>query len=238
MISMRDSATFPTTAFPAILAFLIFLSYSGTAYGATEYERQNMNQRANEALEKILSMEEFRGQNSQQSWWSRLIERIFNLLPDEMGWMSTVSEWVLYITAALVLISVFILIARRLRKLPSFASTHDVPTQTQRHVDPEMVKMQAYGYSRTGDYKRAIRYLYLALLLYLDKAGLLAYDVGKTDGEYLGEIHGSMKDEADRFVSLTLFFERKWYGKEESDAGDFQQCEEAFVRLTGSVSSL
>ncbi len=93
--------------------------------------------------------------------------------------------------------------------------------------------MQANEFYRAGDYRRAIRYLYLSLLLYLDKAGLLTYDAGKTDGEYLDEIYGNMKDEAERFASLTLFFERKWYGMEESSAGDFQHCEDTFVRLTG-----
>ena len=213
--------------------FTLFLLFTFLPYSAAEHERQDMNQRAGAALEEILSMEEFRDQELQLHWWSKLIERIFHYLPSETGWMSTALEWLFYIIAALVTVSIFVLIAKRFRRLPSFTTPHSVPIETQRHIDPEAVRMQANEFYRAGDYRRAIRYLYLSLLLYLDKAGLLTYDTGKTDGEYLDEIYGNMADEAERFASLTLFFERKWYGMEESSAGDFQQCEDTFVRLTG-----
>jgi hypothetical protein len=98
-------------------------------------------------------------------------------------------------------------------------------------MDPETARARAYEHSQQGEYGPAIRYLYLSLLLYLDKAGLITYDTGKTNGEYINETRGSMRDRAEHFAFLTALFERKWYGMEESSAGDFQQCTETFAEI-------
>jgi hypothetical protein len=145
--------------------------------------------------------------------------------------VGTVLEWLFYLIATLAAVSIFVFAARRFRRLPSFTTDHDALMEPQRHMDSETARARAHECSQGGDYRQAIRYLYLSLLLYLDKAGLLTYDVSRTNGEYLSEIYGSMGNQAERFAFLTLFFERKWYGMEKSSAGDFQQCEEAVDRL-------
>ena len=225
--------------FPVLFAFVISLSYNGPAYGTAEHERQDMNQRARAALEEILSAEEFKDQDSQPPWWLRLGERLFDHLPGRAKWVGTVLEWLFYLAAALVTVSVFIFIAKRFRRLPLFTTDHNVPTGPrvrgdQLHMDPGAARERAYECSQRGDYRQAIRYLYLSFLLYLDKAGLLTYDAGKTNGEILSEVYGSMGNQAERFAFLTLFFERKWYGTEESSVADFRQCKEAVDGLVGS----
>ena len=225
---------FGSRAFLVLLVLFISLSNNGPTYGTMERERRDMNQQARAALEKILSTEQFQNRDIQSSWWSRILERFFNRLPRGAGWLNTMLEWLLYLIAALVIVSVFVFIAKRFRRLPSFTANHDAITESQRYMDPEAMRTQAYECSQKGDYKQAIRYLYLSLLLCLDKAGLLTYGAGRTNGEYVDEVHSSMDEGVERFASLTLLFERKWYGMEESSAGDFRQCEEIFIGLTDS----
>lgn len=215
---------------------LVFLLYSGAAYGTTEHERLDMNQRARAALEEILSAEEFKNQGSRPSWWARLVERLFDYLPGEAKWLGAVLEWLFYLFLTIAAILAFVFIAKRFRRLPSFTTEYDFLTETQLHMDPGVARMQAYEYSKKGDYRSAIRYLYLSLLLHLDKSGLLTYDASKTNGEYFGEVYSSIGGKAETFASLTLLFERKWYGMEECSAGDFQRYEEKLLDVQNSIT--
>lgn len=207
------------------------LLFSNVVYCTTEHDRQGMNQRARAELEEILSAKEFSGQISQPSWWSRLVDRLLHRVPDGVGWIGALLEWLFYFAIVLVIVGICILIARHFRRSPSFTTDRNIPVESSRHTDPETAKAQAHEYFQRGEYRQAIRYLYLSLLLNLNRAGLLVYDAAKTNGEYLGEIRVSMSGKAERFAALTQFFERKWYGMEESRAEDFQQCEETFAEL-------
>jgi len=217
-----------------LFAILTLLSFSEAAYGVEDYSRQSMSQRADAALDEILNSKEFKVEEAKPPWWYGIIERIYSFMPGEMGWLGTALEWLFYAVMVIAIVVLSVFVAKRFGKLPSFTRNHNVPIETRSRIDPEAVKTQAYEFAKTGDYRQAIRYLYLALLLYLDKADLLTYDMSKTDAEYIIEARRSMGNEAEQFGALTLFFERKWYGMEESSPGDFRQCEETFVRLTGS----
>ena len=224
----------------AIISFLLIflsLSQSGAASGTPRIEHGEMNQRARAALEDILSTEEFRGRDSHPAPWLRLLGRLLGYLPKRARWIRSVLEWSLYVAGVFATAAIVVLVARRFRRSPFLASDRNAPTQLQPRMDSEAAKTKAYDWLQRGNHRQAIRYLYLSLLLYLDGVGFLTYDAGKTNGEYQDEIHGSMRDEAQRFASLTLFFERKWYGMEKSSAGDFKQYEEAFTRLTGALAN-
>ncbi len=225
-------SSFVSRVFPLLLIFLALLLFSDVAYCATENDRQAMSQRARAELEEILNTEEFKGSDPQPPWWSRWVDRLLRRLPGGVGWVGRLLEWMLYLAAVLALVSVCVFIARRFRRSPSFTTNYSIPAESEHHTDPEAVRNQAHECFQRGEYRQAIRYLYLSLLLHLDKTGLLKYDLAKTNGEYLGDIRVSMIEKAEGFASLTRFFEQKWYGMEESSAGDFQQCEKTFVELT------
>ena len=216
------------------LIFFIFLTYNNSVHCATEYDRQDMNLRARTELEEILNREEFKGQNLQPPWWSRWVERLLRRLPGGgIAWIFMLLKWLFYLIVIFLIVFVCVSIAKYFRRSPFSTTNRDVPTDFRRHTDPEAARRQAHEYSQQGEHRQAIRYLYLSLLLYLDKAGLLMYDAGKTNGEYIGEIRGNTENKAENFAFLTSFFERKWYGMEKSSAGDFQQCEETFTELVG-----
>lgn len=218
---------------PAIFIILILIFLNNFAYCATEDDRLAFGQRARIELEEILKAKEFRDQELQSSWLSRWLDRILNRLLGGAEWLVSLIKLLFYLAIIALIIFIFIVVSRRFRELSPRTNIDSVSPVTDNHRDPEAAKIQAYEYLQQGEYRNAIRCLHLSLLLYLDKSDILTYDVARTNGEYLTEFRSKMNEQADRFAFITKFFERKWYGIEESDAGDFQQCESVFIELVG-----
>ena len=70
---------------------------------------------------------------------------------------------------------------------------------------------RAQALSASGDYRQAVRYLYLSTLLWLDERRLLRYDPTLTNREYLRQVagQGGLHQALSPVVDL---FERVWYG--------------------------
>jgi hypothetical protein len=81
-----------------------------------------------------------------------------------------------------------------------------------------------------GDYRVAVRLLYLSTLLLLEERKLLCYDRTLTNREYLGQVADNPSlGEALRPVVDT--FDEVWYGQVEPDAGGY----EAYARQVDRV---
>jgi len=81
---------------------------------------------------------------------------------------------------------------------------------------------RAQALSRGGDYRSAVRYLYLSSLLLLDERGLLRYDRSRTNREYLRSVAGS-PELADPLREVVEVFDDVWYGYHALDEKDFKQ---------------
>jgi len=80
---------------------------------------------------------------------------------------------------------------------------------------------RAQTLSNKGDYRNAIRYLYLSSLLVLDERGLLRYDRARTNREYLRSV--SEKPELEKPLHNVIdVFDSVWYGFEEVDESTYQ----------------
>jgi hypothetical protein len=80
---------------------------------------------------------------------------------------------------------------------------------------------QARLHSDTGDYRTAVRYLYLSALLLLEEQGQLRYDRALTNREYLHSL--ADRPELKRILSEVVeVFDRVWYGYHELDAEAYQ----------------
>jgi hypothetical protein len=75
---------------------------------------------------------------------------------------------------------------------------------------------RAQALSMQGDYRSAIRYLYLSSLLLLDEQGLLRYDRSRTNREYLRSV-SSRPELANPLRAVIDVFDRTWYGFEDVD---------------------
>lgn len=89
---------------------------------------------------------------------------------------------------------------------------------------------RAQELSTGGDYRTAVRYLYLSTLLLLEERGLLRYDRSLTNREYLRRVAH------DPALSVTLqdvvdVFDRTWYGYQPLDESTYQRYAEAVAQL-------
>ena len=80
---------------------------------------------------------------------------------------------------------------------------------------------RAQTLSTQGDYRNAMRYLYLSSLLILDERGLLRYDRSRTNREYLRSV-SSKPELATPLRDVIDVFDRVWYGYESVDEQTYQ----------------
>jgi hypothetical protein len=89
---------------------------------------------------------------------------------------------------------------------------------------------RAQDFSNSGDFRTAVRYLYLSLLLMLEERGLLRYDRSKTNREYLRSV-AQQPELAATLRDIIDVFDRVWYG--------FQKLDEtAYARYAAQVKDL
>jgi len=132
---------------------------------------------------------------------------------------------------ALAAYAVFARFARRAREQRAQVAM----SLPQAPSDPEEVLARARRVAAQGAYREAVRYLYLAFLLKLDRAGLLRYDPTTANWEYLP--HLPRTDLRASFSSLTLIFDQKWYGGEEAAPSDYHRCEDLLQRALAQAGA-
>jgi uncharacterized protein DUF4129 len=79
---------------------------------------------------------------------------------------------------------------------------------------------QAGEIARSGDYRTAMRYLYLSALLWLDERDMLRYDRALTNREYLDRLRDN-PTLRDRLKPVVETFDQVWYGHVPLDAQSF-----------------
>lgn len=85
----------------------------------------------------------------------------------------------------------------------------------------ETALAKAQQLSRGGDYRAAVRYLYLSTLLILDERGLVRYDRSKTNREYLRGVANS-PELSQPLGEVIEVFDNVWYGQHSLEEDSFQ----------------
>jgi hypothetical protein len=96
---------------------------------------------------------------------------------------------------------------------------------------PEDWQTRAVRLADGGDYRLAIRSLYLALLVALHRRQFIAYDESKTNWEYETELRAKLRrrrvkdtGHLEAFTRLTGVFDLVWYGERDADRTMFERC--------------
>lgn len=174
------------------------------------------------ALDRILARPEFQWPPDQPSpleeWWqelrARLLELMANLVPAEVAAVLTpfLLNYALPGLGALALILVLAYAMRSL--LADFVADQETDAENG-DDDEDMTAATALKRAQTlsagGDYRTAVRYLYLSTLLLLEERGLLRYDRSMTNREYLRSI-AHKPELAAIFRDVVTVFDRVWYG--------------------------
>lgn len=176
-------------------------------------------------LENILARPEFQWREAQPSlleqWWRKLQEALWRflawLLPDEVTIDGNALGYVVTGLGTLALLLVLAFAARSL--FASFAAEAEATLDghdTDETLTAETALKRAQTLSASGDYRAAVRYLYLSTLLLLDERGLLRYDRSLTNREYLRSV-AHLPEVAGVLRDVVEVFDRVWYGYQTLD---------------------
>jgi hypothetical protein len=127
--------------------------------------------------------------------------------------------------AALLAIVIVALVLTRTRKERVARAKDDgaeSSPEDPRDRPPEAHLDDAAMLARDGRYREALRSLYLATLVSLDRKREITFDPTRTNWHYLREMpRGERRDD---FGTFTRLFDYKWYGDEETDEHDYAAC--------------
>lgn len=199
---------------------------------------------ARTTLRRVLSRREFQARRTEPTLWERIVEWIMDMLARLFGGMSraqmrSIASLILWTGAGLALCLTAWLIYclvpglfSRKRK-PEELSDSDISKVSLQSLGvPELVEEARRAVQR-GEMREALRLVFRALLLTLDRHRLIKFDESVTNGEYLRDLTQTPAVRA-AVEPVALRFEERWYGGLAASEVDVQ---EAFSALEG-VSAL
>lgn len=180
-------------------------------------------------LREILARPEYQWKTQSPGWlqslWDRLLQWLFDLLgqPEEIVISTDDGGFDLMTVLAFVLVAG--ILAYTLNRLFSDFVSEAALEANGNHDEPLSARTalnRADTLSKEGEYRSAVRYLYLSALLILDERGLLYYDRTKTNREYLRNLAGNARS-AELLREVINVFDRVWYGFQPVDEETYQR---------------
>jgi hypothetical protein len=161
-----------------------------------------------------------------------LLVRLLEALLSPVGGVAAGASWVAWaigIIGLLLLLWVIAYLARGLRRgvireVPPALDDPEANLTARAAID------QAGTLARGGDYRSAVRYLYLGALLRLDERGLLRYDRALTNREYIDRVRENPALRA-ALIPIVETFDRVWYGHAPLDQTAFDIYRASVERL-------
>jgi hypothetical protein len=153
-------------------------------------------------------------------WLGRVLDWLFSPLGGAPTAASEIMAWVIGIIGLLVLIGLAIYFLRGVRRGVA-QEARATPDDPDANLTARTALGQATSLARDGDYRTAVRYLYLSALLWLDERDQIVYDRALTNREYLEQLRANPALQA-RLAPVIETFDRVWYGHSQIDAQTFE----------------
>ncbi|MBO0724290.1 MAG: DUF4129 domain-containing protein [Blastocatellia bacterium] len=201
----------------------------------TAEDRAEQDRRAR--LDGILARAEYQTEEKLESsmsrWVRQIIDSIFRLLIRLFGGAprTGVAGVVLVLRALIFLVVIAALTYGAVKFVQRFQPRPKQPKETEARealgekIDEDATTAELFAtaseLARQGEYRKAIRRTYIALLCDFDQRGKLRLGLSKTNRDYLD----TMRSEQliyPTFSVMTLAFERAWYGQERATEEEFQ----------------
>lgn len=190
-----------------------------------------------EKLEEILSRDEYQVYYEDNrslverllDWvqvvFNKLLEKVFPTM-DISANASGVVLTVLVSILVIILLIVFYKLWQRRRVRRSYEKS--VPLSDLHEIEWTYADhfKHAKEYEGKGNYQRAVRHWFLALLLTYDDIDWIRAEIWKTNGEYYAELKGHSRKGADSFSRLAPLFDEVTYGKREIKEDQYAQFKE------------
>ncbi len=191
-------------------------------------------------LERILARPEFQWQTRQPSWlekwWQDLKDRFWRFVARLLGRTAITVDGslVTYVLTGVGILALALVLAFALRGvLANFVAEAEAEADAEASgelLTADSALRRAQTLSAAGDYRTAVRYLYLSSLLLLEERGLLRYDRSLTNREYLRSV-AHLPELASTLRDVVEVFDRVWYGYQLLDAA-------AYARYADRVADL
>ncbi len=199
---------------------------------------------ARSALRKILAKKEYRPSVA-SDLGERVIRavqdaiaRVLGAVPDKAwGAMGYILAGLAVLAFALALIFVALkIVAYYSSPVPRRVQTEERHERILKRPSLESLLQAADNEASRGRFREAFRNIYLATLLLLDKAHLITYADGSTNGEYMRALRRqSARDQAQVFGDMTLLFDQSIYGSRDVSADDYHRSKSRFHELEGML---
>ena len=194
-----------------------------------EYPQKVFTLQDLDPLKEILARPEFQWQEAQAveapDWLNRIFEAITGFMDRIVYTLASLivqGRTVFIIIGAILFTLILIYISRLLsRNLAGNAQLAEEDAEGEGIVTSKGALQRAQALSMQGDYRNAVRFLYLSSLLVLDEQGLLRYDRSRTNREVLRSV-ASRPELANPLRDVVDVFDRVWYGYEPVDEQTFQ----------------
>lgn len=208
----------------AIAAHVAALQAVAARWPAPAYDQASAAA-ATARLDAILAEPAFQWPEEQPGFWERLWERALRFLFELLPWGSgalDLANILLAVAGGLILLFALALAARSL--LRSFR-----PEAVAADAEPDLASLtaeqalqEAESQAQDGDFRQAVRYLYLSSLLLLEERGLLRFDRSRTNREYLRSVAGR-PELLGALQSVVDVFDRVWYGFQPLDEAGYRR---------------
>jgi len=210
--------------------------------------RTDFRQRTRDAVTEVLAAPEFRRPASEPG---SSLRPLGEKLHDFFQWLGTscfgLPSWAAYLIMVCLVLALLAILAhlvyvvvtqfgggrgsRRARAVP-----RPDPLYGARELNYDEVVGVAQRCLGAGDWLGAVRFLYMAAILWLDRAGRIRFRESKTNFDYVRELtpHPAVQG---RFRSLTTAFESAIYGGREAKEGDCRGMAAILEALQGEADS-
>jgi len=153
-------------------------------------------------------------------WLVRVIESILRPVGVVPPAAANTVAWFIALAGIVALASVIIYLLIGVRR-GIIRDAHPVVDGSEERISAAAARDQAGDLARSGDYRTAVRLLYLSALLWLDEQGLLRYDRALTNREYLERVRDAPELHT-RLAPVVETFDRVWYGHLGIDRAAFE----------------
>ena len=152
-------------------------------------------------------------------WVGRVLEALLRPIGTTARPASQTIGWVILVVGGLLLAGVigYLLLGLRRNMAAEARAADDDP---EAGLTARTALDQAGEVARGGDYRTAMRYLYLSALLWLDERDMLRYDRALTNREYLDRLRDNSALR-ERLRPVVETFDQVWYGHAPLDAQSF-----------------
>jgi hypothetical protein len=214
------------------IIIILSFSFASTAQQKILYDSSKIEQRnfSSSSLNIYKKNKDFQYENEpvqKQTWWDRFWDWIWNkydnIMSTETG-RNTMKAiyWLLGASA----VAFFVMKASKMNRLNLFAASSQ--SNTSYTIEEEDIHVIAFDEAiqnalKDGNYRLAIRFLYLQNLKILTDKDIIAWQPNKTNRDYVYELIPTLQQ---TFKHITDVFEYAWYGQLNVSEDDFFELKE------------